>query len=174
MVGTYADDEWDVVLEIDLADDGLVARMGRRSYALSPLSADRFAGDGSGRAAIELELRREGGEVTAVRLLRSGRDPEELARQEPFEPSAADLAPFEGVYTAEDLLGVRYEIVLREEVLQVKIGARPEVELSPIPGGVFTGRGFKLRFQRNDDGAPSSFVLDAGRVRGIVFERVQR
>ena len=174
VVGTYADDEWDVVLEIVFEDDGLVARMGRRRYALRPLSADRFAGGGNGRAAIELEVRREDGEVTTLRLLRSGRDPEELARQEPFEPSAADLAPFAGVYTTEDLLGVRYVIALREDALHLKIGARAEIELTPIPGDLFSSRGFKLRFQRNDDEAPSSFVLDAGRVRGIVFERVQR
>jgi len=29
-VGTYADDDWDFMLEIALAEDGLVARMGRR------------------------------------------------------------------------------------------------------------------------------------------------
>ena len=160
--------------KIDLEEDGLMARMGRRRFALRPLSVDRFAAGGDGPASVELEVRREDGEVTTLRLLRPGRDPQELARRELPEPSAADLAPFAGVYTAEDLLGVRYEIALREGALRLKIGARPEVELTPIPGDVFTRRGFKLRFQRNDDGAPSSFVLDAGRVRGIVFERVQR
>ena len=91
-----------------------------------------------------------------------------------FEPSAADLAPFAGVFGAEDLLEVRYEIVLREDALHLKIGARAEIELTPIPGDLFSSRGFKLRFQLSGDGAPSSFVLDAGRVRGIVFERVGR
>ncbi|TDI46285.1 MAG: hypothetical protein E2P02_05470 [Acidobacteria bacterium] len=72
------------------------------------------------------------------------------------------------------MLGVRYKIALREGALRLKIGARSEVELASIPGDVFSSRGSKLRFQRSDEGAPSHFVLDAGRVRGIVFERVQQ
>ncbi len=123
---------------------------------------------------MELEVRRENGDVAAVSLLRPGREPLELARREPFEPTAAELASFAGLYRSEELLKARYEIVLGDGGLVLKIGSRPEQVLTPRPGDLFvTSRGVKLRFQRDEGGVPSGFQIDAGRVQGISFTRVE-
>ncbi len=174
VTGTYADEEWNVMLELLLEGAGLAAKFRNSSYRLRPVSANRFQASAEGEPPVELEVRRENGEVAAVSLLRPGREPLELLHREPFKPTAAELASFAGHYHSEELLKARYEIVLGDGGLVLKIGARPEQGLTPRPGDLFvTSRGLKLRFQRHEDGILSGFQIDAGRVNGISFMRVK-
>ena len=97
-----------------------------------------------------------------------------LQRKSRPQPTAAELASFAGRYHSEELLKARYEIVLMDGGLVLKNGARPKQVLTPLPGDLFvTSRGVKLRFQRTEGGVPSGFQIDAGRVRGISFTRVE-
>jgi CubicO group peptidase (beta-lactamase class C family) len=80
------------------------------------------------------------------------------------------LEPYAGTYFSEEL-GTSYALVVRDTVLEI---VRPDRTLALRPAGkdtFVTAQGLRLRFSTDDAGRPVRFLVDAGRVRGVVFER---
>jgi hypothetical protein len=101
---------------------------------------------------------------------RSDRRSETEAAEAP-EYSAAELAAFAGTYYSEEL-DSDYRIFLEEGELKVQRGRGEPISLRPTGADEFRVEGARVTFGRDGRGRPASFVLDAGRVRGIRFERV--
>ncbi len=101
---------------------------------------------------------------------RGGRRSESEAAEAP-EYSAAELAAFAGTYYSEEL-DADYRIYLEEGELRVQRGRGDPVPVRPTGTDEFEVEGAGVTFERDDHGRPESFVLDAGRVRGIRFLRV--
>ena len=85
-----------------------------------------------------------------------------------WEPTAAELEAFEGAYYSGEL-DVTYELTRNGDRLQVSLGGRT-IQLTPRTAGHFGGAGLSVVFDR-PEGEAASFVLDAGRVRGLLFVR---
>jgi CubicO group peptidase (beta-lactamase class C family) len=81
--------------------------------------------------------------------------------------AAADLARYAGRFHSDELDAV-YTLEPGADVLVLRRGADTRIELRPAASGEFRGGSLVLRF--DDDGA--GFVIDAGRVRGIRFQRM--
>jgi hypothetical protein len=78
-----------------------------------------------------------------------------------------ELENFTGTYYSEEL-NVSYEIYVEENTLKSRIGYNEPANLSLSNNDQFTVDGAVLNFNRSDNGV-TSFVVDAGRVRGIEF-----
>ncbi|UCC82606.1 MAG: beta-lactamase family protein [Gemmatimonadota bacterium] len=90
---------------------------------------------------------------------------------EALEYSVDELVAFAGTYHSEEL-DSDYRISLEEGELMVQRGRGEPISLRPTGADEFRVEGARVKFERDDRGRPASFVLDAGRVRGIRFVRV--
>ncbi|MGB8325538.1 MAG: serine hydrolase domain-containing protein [Candidatus Acidiferrum sp.] len=111
-------------------------------------------------------------------------DPDENPKHRPQIPmNASELQQYAADYWSDEL-GVSYRFSMTGEKLQVAglFGAgsfRRSSELQgkllvPVAKDTFEipDEGLTVRFQRASDGAPSTFVLDAGRTQGMIFHRM--
>jgi CubicO group peptidase (beta-lactamase class C family) len=84
--------------------------------------------------------------------------------------SADRLRSFEGRYYAPEL-EVHYTVRAAPDGLAVTGSTGQTVHLQPVAADTFRGSGLTFLFHVKDDRA-TEFVVDAGRVTGLVFERV--
>ena len=87
-----------------------------------------------------------------------------------WDPSAAELEAYAGEYYSVEL-DVTHTVYVEDDVLRLGEAGGQSMELEPREPGVFArGRGTTFTFVRDGD-AVVGFTLDAGRVRGLGFER---
>ena len=87
----------------------------------------------------------------------------------PWEPSVEMLLAYAGSYYSPEL-DVIYTLALTEGALTLSIAGADPYELQPREEGTFGFGPATARFARGSQGI-DGFVVDAGRVRGIRFER---
>ena len=99
------------------------------------------------------------------------------ADDEPREvPSrgAERLVDFAGDYVSDEL-DVRYTLAVDSGRVVVRLAGVPERPLIPAGADTFrAGDGITIRFLRDGARRVTGFTVDAGRVRGIAFARVER
>jgi hypothetical protein len=96
---------------------------------------------------------------------------ERFERVEAFAPTAAELAAFAGTYYSEEL-DATYVLSVKDGKLWTRVRFNPPGELRPAVRDVFVGPfGVRVEFARDAQGHPSSFAVQAGRVRNIRFVR---
>lgn len=152
-----------------VADDRLVVVSGRTRQPLRSLGAGRFEMGGGQRQTLSFEPGSNGG---AMRL-RIGEGPAApvLERRDPFEPGAAELEAFAGVYRSDEI-ELAYRMAIRDGTLRLERMKAPSAALEPVVTDTFTGQPGTIRFERDGSGRVTGFVLDAGRVRHVRFEKV--
>jgi CubicO group peptidase (beta-lactamase class C family) len=155
------------VVTIDLPGSHLrISATGGRLSPLAALSETRFRVMATGDIA-EFSID-DAGEATALTLEMGGR--RVIAPRLPeYEPSARELAPYEGEYFSEELQVV-YRISLVDGRLTLRVRAEDKGALDPLKPDVMLSELGTLRFQRNR-GAITGFRLDAGRVRDVAFSK---
>ena len=88
------------------------------------------------------------------------------------KPDAAALAGYAGDYQSPEL-EVTYHLVARRDTLQIARAWQPPIPLRPLyRDGFSAGDEGLIRFLRDGRGRVTGFVLWAGRVRHLRFERV--
>lgn len=91
----------------------------------------------------------------------------------PADSAAAALSEYAGSYRSEEL-NATYEIVVQDTAIAVLRPDRRRVPLRASDRDTFVAvgnSGLQLRFTRDGAGRPDGFLVDAGRVRGVVFTR---
>ena len=97
---------------------------------------------------------------------------QEAEEAEPLELSAEQLAAYAGDYYGEEL-DVTYRLRVEGDTLRLFLGNWLDSALVPAEPDVFRVRFLTFRFTREPPERPSGFLLDAGRVRNLRFERVK-
>ncbi|UCC49969.1 MAG: beta-lactamase family protein [Gemmatimonadota bacterium] len=97
---------------------------------------------------------------------------EEPEEEQPLELSAEQLAVYAGDYYSEEL-DVTYRLRLEGDTLRLFVGNWLDSPLTPSEPDVFRARVLTFRFTREPPERASGFLLDAGRVRNLRFERVK-
>ncbi len=147
--------------------------------ALKSLGGSRFVAMTGPPVAVAFEM--ANGRATRVRIAPPGAPVEDLARAEPFTPSAATLAEFAGIYRSDEIEPV-YRMVVQDGMLRLeRLKAQP-VPLTPFVADTFTGPFGMFRFVRGsstgsgqgDRGRVTGFILDGGRVRRMKFTKSER
>jgi CubicO group peptidase (beta-lactamase class C family) len=96
----------------------------------------------------------------------------EEEEEEPLELSAEEIAAYIGDYYSDEL-DVTYRLRMEEDTLRLFLGNWLDSALVPSKPDVFRARVLTFRFTREPPERPSGFLLDAGRVRNLRFERVK-
>ncbi len=152
-------------LRLEMRAGELVLAVGP-GYGLVPLAEDRFRLRG---IAAEIRFHTTGSGSLMTVIQRSGRT--EYEQVDPVEYSESELAVFSGKYRSEEL-DSDYRIFLEGGELKVQRGRGDPIPLRPTVADEFTLDGDRVKFTRDGRGRPESFSLDAGRVRGIRFQRL--
>jgi len=95
---------------------------------------------------------------------------EEAEEEKPFKLSAEQLAAYAGDYYSEEL-DVTYRLRVDGDTLRLSLGNWLDAPLVPSDEDVFRARVLTFRFLRDSAKGASGFLLDAGRVRNLRFER---
>ena len=163
-VGLYRGaDEGDYV-RLELQDGALTVAVGP-GYPLVPTGEARFRLDG---APIDLSFEGEPGHRTFE--LRRPERSESFSEVEPAALTPEIAASYAGRWRSEEL-GTEYRIEADGDRLRLERGRGDPIPLQPTVDDEFLVNGDVLTFERGRDGAPTAFTIDAGRVRGIRFER---
>ncbi|MDX1395710.1 MAG: serine hydrolase domain-containing protein [Gemmatimonadota bacterium] len=160
--GLYTDGSGYMRLEMRA---GLLTAAVGAGFTLHPSAEDHFHLE---EVPVTFDFREEGG-IRRYTLT----DPNGTAEYESVEEAAltaASAAAYAGRYHATEL-GVDYVLTAEGASVRVQRGRQDPRELTPTVADEFTLGGATLRFER-DGGRPIAFVIDAGRVRGIRFERI--
>jgi hypothetical protein len=97
---------------------------------------------------------------------------EEAEEEKPTELSAEQLAAYAGDYYSEEL-DVTYRLRAEGDTLRLFLGNWLDSPLVPSEPDVFSARVLTFRFAREGSEPASGFLLDAGRVRNLRFERAK-
>lgn len=164
--GLYRDEGDGSYLRLEVRDGALTAVVGP-GFPLTPIASDRFRLD---FVPVEMRFAGEPGERTFE--LRQPDGTEQFVEVEPAVLTPATAAAFAGRYHSTEL-DVDYRIEADGAGLSLTRGRGGAIPLRPTVEDEFTLNGEVLTFEPRDDGAPAeAFTIDAGRVRGIKFERV--
>lgn len=99
--------------------------------------------------------------------------PRDADQSEEPELDAARFADYVGMYYSVEL-DVFYRVSIENDELAMRAPNRAFSPLAPRAGeDAFTHRGDAIRFERNDEGKVTGFLLSGGRVIDLRFERVE-
>jgi len=87
-----------------------------------------------------------------------------------YEPTAAQLQEFTGLYRSDEV-DMPYQVILRDENLFVRSLKSKDILLLPVSTDLFNGRGNRIRFTRDAQGKITGALLNTFRVCNFRFER---
>jgi len=135
---------------------------------LIPISETQFQVPG---ADVTLTFEQTDG-GRAVRVRRGSNAPQLFQRMPAFAPTKAQLAAFGGTYRSTEL-DTDMRIAASDTAL-VLTGRRPgSLVMRPIFTDAFRGDAGVLEFSRDATGRVTGFVINAGRVRALRFDRIE-
>ena len=88
----------------------------------------------------------------------------------PFEPTAAQLADYEGNYVSEEIDPI-YRVSIEDGKLTLKYVKHKSETLHPLVRDTFVGNIAKVRFTRDAKGHVSGLTLDTGRIQNFNFTK---
>jgi CubicO group peptidase (beta-lactamase class C family) len=162
-VGRYAPQPG-LVVSVVAGDAGLLARFGAQEMRLVPTSATTFA---------------FAGQPGGIAFVGDGDDVSLSLTGAPFPPapklvvpnlSAADLAKYAGRYTSAEL-DTWYTIRAAENGLELRRRYGPWGRLEQVAADRFFTGPAEIRFERDGNAEPTSFVVLTQRASNITFER---
>jgi len=166
LAGVYRRSTGDL-LRLEVRDGKLWLADGARTELL-PLSDSRFALRGvEGQAVFD--------STSAGRALRLRRGilPEQIFRQmTPVSPTAAQLAAFAGRYRSAELETV-VDIKPTDSTLVMSERRPGSIVMRPVYTDAFRGGFGVTEFTRDASGRITGFVVNAGRVRALRFDRIE-
>ncbi|HKN68943.1 MAG TPA: serine hydrolase domain-containing protein [Gemmatimonadaceae bacterium] len=166
LVGIYRRTTGDL-LRLDVREGKLWIAEGARTELL-PLSDSRFALRGvEGQAVFD--------STSAGRVLRLRRGilPEQVFQQmTAFSPTPAQLAAFAGRYRSAELETV-VDIKATDSTLVMSERRPGSIVMRPVYTDAFRGGFGVTEFTRDASGRVTGFVVNAGRVRALRFDRIE-
>lgn len=169
-IGAYRKFDTNQVLRISHQKGRLLVDGAGQQYRLGPISPTDFRSvDASQEMTARFEsLGRQSGFRVHVTI--GTQRPVTYVSFQPITLNAAQLEEYVGSYYSEELAAT-YQFVQKDGKLLVKRRNAPEMELDPVVKDVFQGRRLTVEFVRSKDRRISHFLVNAGRVRGVRFER---
>ena len=164
--GTYQDRSGDV-RRIVLQDGALVLSAFGQEWPLTPVSETLFVAD----APVELTFAFATDPTPRMLQTLQG-DTTTFSAIETVNPGVAELRVYTGEYYSDELAAT-YEVRVEDDALWLVLPGRQQPSrLEPLQRDVFSAGSMRLRFERSGNNI-TGFELDQGRVRGLVFERVE-
>jgi len=172
-VGDY---ELEIGLNLSVTRDGdqlLAQATGQSQVALQPLSDTTFIVI---EADAQLTFHRDDSGAVAEITLEQGDQSFGGRRVDAVVLTAESLAEYEGEYYSEEL-GTSYTIVARDSGLVAEHMRHDSITLSPAARDNFAGSVWffgQAKFERNEAGAITGMRVSSGRVRNLLFAKIER
>ena len=174
LVGTYQDAKFGRWLEVTLKEDRLLAAIMRRTFILTPSGPTSF-GVPENPAGVSIEFMPGTAGRPRKARVKIGAEQEFLFEKTPPRRTltAALLNEYAGSYVSPELLDARYQIVIDENALVLKMRTIPKAALKAMAPDKFTSPEFgaNIEFLRARSGKITGFRLGVGRAGGIEFVR---
>jgi CubicO group peptidase (beta-lactamase class C family) len=166
LAGVYHSPRTEEVLVLSVRD----GRLFDGNTGLIPVAADRFRFP-TGSASLVV-VAPPAGSPPRLRVESPGSRAVEYVPVAPPRLGAARLASYAGRYRSPEL-GAEYRLVVERDTLRLLRSWRPALALTPLHDDGFRLEGAsRVRFLRVPDGTVTGFVIWAGRVRHLRFERL--
>jgi CubicO group peptidase (beta-lactamase class C family) len=167
LVGVYRRETGDIT-RVELRDGKLWFADGG-PVELVPLSASHFTVRGFD-ADVQFDSASDGSR--SVRIRRGSAHAQLYRLMPPFAPTAAQLAAFAGRYRSSEL-DTELRLVPRDSTLVLEERRPGSSTLRPIYTDAFRGGIGVMEFSRDANGRITGFLVNAGRVRGLRFDRIE-
>jgi CubicO group peptidase (beta-lactamase class C family) len=166
LAGVYHSPRTEEVVVLSVREGRLVEGTTR----LIPVAPERFRFPTGGASLVVVSS--PAGTPQRLRVESPGSRAVEYVRVAPPRIDAARLAGYAGRYRSPEL-GAEYQLAVERDTLRLLRSWRPALPLTPLHEDGFRLDGAsRVRFLRGPDGAVTGFVIWAGRVRHLRFERV--
>jgi len=166
LAGVYHAPRTEQVLRLTVREGSLFHDASR----LIPVAPDRFRYP-TGNASLIVVGGGNGG-PQRLRVESPGDRAVEYVRAAPPRLDATRLASYEGLYRSPEL-DAEYRVVVERDTLRLSSAWRPSIPLAPLYDDGFAVAGAnRIRFLRGTGGGVTGFLVWAGRVRHLRFERV--
>lgn len=168
-VGTYLNQD-DEVVRIFVKDNVLRAANGNedQSYELIPIAPNRYR---LAIAPVDLTFDAPHDKDPAQLTIKSpDGKPDINSAVVPFTPSEADLKPYAGAYSSEEIDPLYTLTIENGKLVLHRFKASPDT-LTPVTSELFTASVGSIRFTRGSKGEVNGFFLSTGRIRNLRFTK---
>ena len=163
LAGMYWNADVAAARRFEAVNGRLHLSQGEENRALTPIGSDRFVLPGGQRTYFVFGE----GRVTAGPSPGNG---DVFERAEAFTPTPEQLDEFAGTYRSDEL-DVVYRLTRVDKTLRLERLKMRAVQLQPLVADTFSSPSGVLRFSRDGSGRIDGFRLEAGRVRGLRFQK---
>ena len=168
--GFYAEKEDQTLMRVVYKESRLFVHSFGQVYPLAALSETEFVILESPVSVRVLFEKGAGSKPASMRIFTEGEEPKTYQTANLVKPTPEELEEYQGEYRS-DKLRVTFRLVLEEGKLFFVHRNAPEPPLQPMLRDWFSVRSWRLRFLRDQEGKIAAFILSAGRVRNLRFDR---
>ncbi len=157
------------IIEVTIENGQLSAQAtGLASFLIKPISITEFI-------PLEFEAKIEfipnnGNNVQSIKLHQGG-EITEASRVKAFDKTSLNLSDYSGEYYSKEL-STTYYFTSVNDTLVAKHARLSDVSLNPAKEDMFTGVFGQIKFIRDANAAITGFRVSNGRVRNLLFEKV--
>ncbi len=168
-VGEYRFDSG-IVAAVELEQDKLTVSLIGQKLALQPLSANQFLMEGYRAPLSSAELTFNQTTETTSMTMEARGNVMKASRLAPRETDSTHLAAWVGRFSSEELMADAV-IELKDNVLTYKVGTAQPREIHARDDWTLSHPFWHATATRGERGEVETFIIDAGRVKGITFSR---
>lgn len=165
-VGTYLSQD-DEVIRIFVKGNALRVGDDNGSYELKPLAPNRFRPP-FGPFDFTFDAKKE--DPARLTIKWNVEKPEVYKAVSPFAPSEAELKPYAGAYSSEEIDPVYTLAIEHGKLVLHRLKADPDT-LLPVTRELFAGSVGSVKFTRGAKGEITGFLLSTGRIRNLRFTK---
>ena len=166
--GKYKSKTGGNMVELELSDQNLFLKIMGLSAKLVPQSENELR---SIESPYDIRVKLGGNPLDMELDVNQGMLADSLQKAEDFSLSTGELEEYCGDYYSDEL-DITYTLAIKEEIIQVSPKVLYMGSLNPVEKDVFNAKMPDFNFIRDENGKITSFKLDAGRVKGILFNRL--
>ncbi len=169
-MGAYIDLKDGAVIRLGLRGKTLILEAFGQRFTLAVKSETEFE---VLKAPVDTVIKFEKQDKGKQMLMHIYQDGEKSATYEsfkPVKPTSEQLKEYTGDYYSDELQ-VTFRLALKEEKLHFVHKNAPESQLQPTVKDKFTVRGYRINFMREEEKKITGFILNAGRVKSLRFDK---
>ncbi len=168
--GTYMDPKTGAFRRLGLRGNALILEVSGQRYNLAAVSETEFK---VLKVPVEMMLKfekQDKGKPILMHIYRDGKKSETYESFKQVKATPEQLEEYTGDYYSEELQ-VTFRLALKEGKLHFVHRNAPENPLLPTLKDKFNVRSYRINFIRNEEEEPTGFILDAGRVKNLRFDK---
>jgi len=170
LAGTYRNPDSRAVRVVAFDEGALYLVLGGSRYPMVPVAADAFELTNTPVPVTVTFAAPPGAQPRRMHWTQGSQDPVAFDRLALVTPSPAELDAYRGTYFSEELQ-TSQSVALVGDSLVLNRRGMPDQPMRPLERDEFSAAQFTIRFTRDAGGDITGYLLDAGRIRNLKFDR---